>query len=413
MTKTKLHLFEGFGLELEYMIVRADTLAVLPIADKLLFAEGGSYDDVERGPVAWSNELALHVIELKTNGPAPSLQPLAAAFDKDVQHINAWLSGQGGQLMPGGMHPFMDPAKETQLWPHEHSAVYEAFNRIFNCSGHGWSNLQSTHLNLPFADDAEFGQLHAAIRLLLPLTPALAASSPVMDGRLQRFLDSRLHVYQDNAIRVPSVAGAIVPEPAFSRKDYEMSILARIYHDLQEEDPAGTLQHEWVNARGAIARFDRNTIELRLLDVQECPAADVAIAALITAVLRAQVAERWCSLADQKTWGVKPLAKILRHVIVEGPDALVDDADYLRLYGFPGAKATVGELWQHLAEQVWPAGDAEAKPFRPALDVILRQGPLAKRIVAAVGRDSSKVRLRHIYGDLCACLAEGRQFTGL
>ena len=69
-----LHLFEAIGIELEYMIVDARTLAVRPIADQLL-AAAGSVDgsDVERGAVAWSNELALHVIEIKTNGPVARL----------------------------------------------------------------------------------------------------------------------------------------------------------------------------------------------------------------------------------------------------------------------------------------------------------------------------------------------------
>ena len=31
---------------------------------------------------------------------------------------------------------------------------------------------------VPFADDAEFGRLHAAIRLALPIAPGIAASSP-------------------------------------------------------------------------------------------------------------------------------------------------------------------------------------------------------------------------------------------
>ena len=55
--------------------------------------------------------------------------------------------------MPGGAHPWMDPARETRLWPHEDNEIYEAFDRIFGCTGHGWSNLQCVHLNLPFDDD--------------------------------------------------------------------------------------------------------------------------------------------------------------------------------------------------------------------------------------------------------------------
>ena len=36
-----------------------------------------------------------------------------------------------------------------------------------------------------------------------------------------------------------------------------------------------------MNSRGAIARFDRNAIEIRVIDVQECPKADLAIAIFI------------------------------------------------------------------------------------------------------------------------------------
>jgi hypothetical protein len=86
-------------------------------------------------------------------------------------------------LLPTGAHPLMDPFTETRLWPHEHKEIYNLYNRIFDCRGHGWSNLQSTHLNLPFSGDAEFKKLHAAIRLLLPLIPALSASTPLLDGK--------------------------------------------------------------------------------------------------------------------------------------------------------------------------------------------------------------------------------------
>lgn len=57
-----LHAFDGYGIELEYMIVDRDTLAVRPIADRLVGEDG----EVSRGHYAWSNEVVLHVIELKT-----------------------------------------------------------------------------------------------------------------------------------------------------------------------------------------------------------------------------------------------------------------------------------------------------------------------------------------------------------
>jgi carboxylate-amine ligase len=128
-----LHLLEAFGIELEYMIVSAADLAIRPIADELILEAGGRYDeDVARGPIAWSNELALHVIELKTNGPAASLAGLAGAFAEEVAYINALLAPAEARLLPTAMHPWMDPFAELRLWPHENDVIYRTFDRIFD-----------------------------------------------------------------------------------------------------------------------------------------------------------------------------------------------------------------------------------------------------------------------------------------
>lgn len=98
-----LRLFEGVGIELEYMIVDAEGLQVSPIADKLLEMVGGGYEtEVELGPLAWSNELVLHVIELKTNGPSPSLAGLGGTFQRDIERIRSLLAGLGADLLPMG-----------------------------------------------------------------------------------------------------------------------------------------------------------------------------------------------------------------------------------------------------------------------------------------------------------------------
>ena len=99
--KPAYHLFDCFGVELEYMIVRRDTLDVFPAADRVLHAVAGAYDsEVEIGEIAWSNELALHVIELKTSGPASALTGLAAKFQDSVRRINAILAEHDAMLMP-------------------------------------------------------------------------------------------------------------------------------------------------------------------------------------------------------------------------------------------------------------------------------------------------------------------------
>jgi len=409
MTARALGLFEAVGVELEYMIVAADNLSVLPVADEVLRAAAGEIvSEVEMGRLSWSNELCLHVIELKTNGPAPDFQGLAEAFAADASRINAILAPLGGRLMPGGAHPSMDPARETKLWNHEYSPVYAAYDRIFDCTGHGWSNLQSMHINLPFAGDEQFGRLHAAIRLLLPIMPALAASTPMLDARLTGFMDSRLEVYRSNSRRVPSVTGLVVPEPVFTKADYQRVILDPMYADMAPLDPEGTLRREWLNSRGAIARFERDAIEIRVLDTQERPAADLAVAALVTAALAALCREQFGGFAGQRQWPVEPLAELLMRCVRDADDALIADADYAACLGYTGpTPCTAGDLWRHLAHVLPAPPDGLGEAMR----VILEQGCLAKRLTTALGPEPNTARVRSVYERLCACLRDNEAFT--
>jgi glutamate---cysteine ligase / carboxylate-amine ligase len=398
-----LHLFEGVGVELEYMIVDRESLKVRPIADQVLQAAAGELmNEIERGPLAWSNELVMHVIELKTNGPAASLSGLAPLFQENVRAINELLVPANACLMPSATHPWMDPHAETRLWPHDDATIYNAFNRIFDCRGHGWSNLQSVHLNLPFGDDEEFVRLHAAIRLVLPLIPGIAAASPFLDGRATGLLDSRLEAYRKNCARISSVTGHVIPEPVESIADYHERILQRIYDDLAPHDPEGVLRYEWVNARGAIARFDRQTIEIRVVDIQECPLADLAVLGAIARAVKG------FSDADQglrrkiNALASDRLLESLLKTIREGENAVIDDAEYLACLGVPGP-ARVAEIWAALVARFGELSDAEAG----ALEKILTHGTLAtrmQRLTDPVDPENLHATCRA----LCQCLEHGQ-----
>jgi gamma-glutamyl:cysteine ligase YbdK (ATP-grasp superfamily) len=412
-----LHLFEGYGVELEYMIVDAETLSVLPIADQLLRNDAGEFvNEVEHGALCWSNELSLHVIELKVNGPVASLDGLHRTFQEHVAEINARLEPLGGRLMPTAMHPWMDPHTETRLWPHDHNAIYEAFDRVFGCRGHGWSNLQSVHLNLPFADEDEFARLHAAIRLLMPIMPALAASSPIVELHVNGVLDNRMEVYRTNCARIPSVTGLVIPEPVFTPEAYRRDVLERMYRDIAPFDPEGTLQDEWLNARGAIARFERNTIEIRVLDVQECPQADLAIIWAVVGVLKALCDERVAPLRDQQAWPVEPLYAVFLDVVRDAESAVITDRAYLESLGLNIPSATAGELWQHLIETYVAAkapGARRAPEYLEPLRHITQHGTLARRILRALNEDTSQAHVAALYRTLCNCLAEGEMLQRL
>ncbi|MEZ4700502.1 MAG: glutamate-cysteine ligase family protein [Rhodothermales bacterium] len=403
-----LGLFDAFGVELEYMIVDRDTLAVKPVADELIRSVTGSYrSDVENGAIGWSNELVNHVIELKTNGPAPSLTGLADAFHANVLQVNARLAGLNAMLLPTGAHPLMDPYTETVLWPHEFSEVYQLYNRIFDCRGHGWSNLQSTHLNLPFADEAEFGRLHAAIRLVLPIIPALTASSPLLDGAYTGFADSRLETYRHNQELIPAIAGKVIPEPVFTEADYRARIYEPIRQGIEPYDTQGILKYTFINSRGAIARFDRGAIEIRVIDIQECPAADIAILAGVVAVLRALVDERWVDYPAQQAWGEEALSGIFLEVVRSGEDAVITDPRYLEALGVPPKPTRAGEVWGLLIEAVGEALDTDT---RSVLRYIVDHGTLTSRIRRSIGASPVSDTIRVTYRQLAACLAENRLF---
>jgi gamma-glutamyl:cysteine ligase YbdK (ATP-grasp superfamily) len=402
-------LFQGYGIELEYMLVGIEDSNVLPIADRVLEKLAGEIrNEVEVESVSWSNELVLHVLELKNTRPAPALVPLADLFSDHVKRMNAIIEPMGATLMPAAMHPWMRPREEARLWPHEGREIYQAFDRVFDCRRHGWANLQSAQLNLSFGDDEEFGRLHAAIRLVLPILAALAAASPIAEGEITGLLDTRLEVYRKNGEKIRGMTGEVIPEPVFSRSAYEREIFEPLFQEITVHDPDGTLRHPWLNARGAIAQFGRDAIEIRVLDVQECPRADVAICAAVTAVISSLVSGRFSDYDRQRSWPVAPLAEIFLATLRDAELTVIRNREYLRLFDYPERDGLARDLWQHLLEAL--AGTA-AGLDSPYLGIILSEGPLARRMLRALGPNPRREDIQNVYRALSRCLEEGASFS--
>jgi glutamate---cysteine ligase / carboxylate-amine ligase len=402
--------FSAYGIEIEYAIVDRESLDVRPLACQLL--DGLAAHDRAAGvsgPSPWSNELVAHVVELKNVQPTQRLESLCSAFQEQVRLADATLAPSGARLLPGGMHPWMRPSEETVLWPDDPAGIYAAFDRIFDCRRHGWANLQSMQINLPFADDEQFARLHAAVRLILPLVPALAASSPVVEGRAADYLDYRLEVYRTNASAVPLVSGCIIPETISGSADYRERILEPLYAQIAGRDPSGVLRHEWLNARGAIARFDRNAIEVRLADSQECVIADLAVAAAIAAAVEASYVQTWCGLAAQRALSTAALVDILSSCTKAGERAIIRDPDYLCALGLPSSFCSAADVWRHLIRSCG-SRDAAASWWQPTIEALLDRGTLASRILRAIDGDFSRRRLRDVYTELCVCLEHGKAF---
>lgn len=404
----KHHLFEVYGIELEYMLVNTASLEVMPIVDKLLTTKNGELtSDIDNGTIAWSNELVAHVVELKTNGPSKNLNTLSDEFHKNILEINTLLKPLNASLLPTASHPLMNPLKDTQLWKHSYSEVYALYNRIFNCKGHGWSNVQSTHINLPFFDDAEFEQLHAAIRIILPLIPALCASSPILEGKKTGFKDTRLEYYKTNQKELPLLTGLVIPEQVFSKTDYHNVIFEPIKKAIKPYDNDNILDHLFLNSRGAIARFDRNAIEIRLVDIQECPKADIAVCVLIIEAVKLLVYTSKAPLNIQKSFSKELLYEILNTCIKNGEDALISNIEFLNIFEL---KQTTSA--QNIWKVIFNVTKSNIDPSHyNAIETILEAGTLSSRILKAIGNDVTENNIKQVYNSLANCLNTNKMFT--
>jgi len=403
-------LFEALGIEIEIMIVDSSTLDVKPVADELIRSFAGEWsNEFERGRASWCNEIVMHLLELKTTSAASSPAAAAPLFLGEINAINERLDRFGARLMPGGAHPWMDPKVETKLWPHEYREIYEQYDRIFDCRRHGWANLQSIHLNLPFRSDDDFGRLHSASRVLLPVIPALAASTPILDMRHAGFLDHRMEVYRTNSAIIPSMTGEVIPERVFTEEDYKRKVFDPLFAELAPFDPDNVLSGEWANARGAIARFDRGSIEIRTIDAQESIMADMAVASAICHAVQSLTVGPLADFKNQSAWDISPLKSVHEETVRKGGDAVITDRNYISLFGLKEKKLSAMELWMGIIEGLKGKCAVEDELIS-TLDFITRHGCLASRLLKVSGTKPKKGLMHEIALEMCRCLAEDRMF---
>jgi gamma-glutamyl:cysteine ligase YbdK (ATP-grasp superfamily) len=406
-------LLEVFGIEIEYGIADARTLDPAPYADWLLTEATGVRRacDYEDGNLGWSNELVNHVLEFKNIQPVHDASGLVEDFQRNVRQANRLLQERGCRLFPTGMHPWMRPNRETRLWPFEANEIYSTYDRIFDCRRHGWANVQSVQINVSFSGDKEFALLHAASRLILPLTPALAASSPFTEGAFSGSLDARLHHYRTNSTLIPLITGDVIPEPIYDEASYRKLIFEPLFEAIAPHDPERLLRQLFLNARGAIPRFDRGAIELRLADAQECPAADLSISLALLSGLRYLIHSSPVSHAEQAAFPTKALSTLLNQAAKEGAATRVQDPALARIFGATHRDdLTLGDLWQTILRHDSDHVKAIPSEHHRVLHTILEQGTLADRILRATGKSPDHAKLHSVYGRVADCLEAGTLF---
>lgn len=406
--------WEVTGLELEYPVVDRD-LNVVPLVEEALAALAGRpCSDVELGRVGYSNEIVDHVLEVKNAVPHRSLPQAEEDLVEGVRRLALVLDNRWrARLLPGGMHPWFRPEK-SRLWRRSNRKIYETYARLFDVRSHGWANVQAVHVNLPFGSPEEATAMMNAARLLVPYLPAMAASSPLVEGELTGAVDNRVTWLLGHQARLPESMARLVPEPLEKFADYRRDILGPMYAAIDRLPDAQALRHEFLNARGAVFKASRESMEVRILDVQECVAMDVALAWFTRRALR----DLARSLDELRPATQQALEEDLLVVARDGSRARVW-APHLPLERYRDEHGRVEArhvLAWHL-ERIDTRVPADEQRYVDLCGATIQNGSLSERLRAwllpvADQEEAFTERARRTWIELADCLLENRPWAG-
>jgi len=390
------------GPEHEFSVID-EKLQPLPIVDKVIKdVHGRIVNNVDLGEFSFGKELQAHVAEFKANTPFDSPEVFEETMHNAVLRILDFLEKRyGARLLGLGMHPSLLLDK-VKVWSHRDRQIYEALSRIFNLNQHGWLNIQSFQLNLPFKNEHEAVRLYNALASLLPYLPAIAASSPIYESKIGDYVDNRLHFYLMNQTEVPSITGDIIPEYVGSFEEYEKTTIRQYSYDLAKVNaPRCLLNKEWLNSRGAVIRFDRRAVEIRIMDEQECVKSDVALSCLIRAVLRG-------ILQQEEVFEHLPhdvLVNNLHAVIRDGLDALVQHPK----------GSTARQVCRHLLRIAEENASSEEKKYLGIIKRRIENGNLSDLILKEVTKKVLKTdfgeAILEVYSSLASSLERNRVYA--
>jgi len=354
---------------------------------------------VEQPDFTFGKELQLHVMEVKASEPFKSPQLFEEAMQNAVTTLLVFLEKKyRAHLLGTGMHPLLR-LEETRVWPHRHKKIYEEYGKIFNLKRHGWLNIQSFHLNLPYSNEAEGVRLHNLLAGVCVYLPAISASSPIYEGAFGSNVDNRLFFYKENQREVPSITGDVVPEHIFSFNQYKKDVIGKYSQDLAKVGAGKTiLFKEWVNSRGVIFRFDRKALEVRVMDEQECIKSDVALSCFVRAAVRGLMAEE----AEPLPHNV--LVNDFNKVIAKGLDAKVQH---------PEGK-TARHVCQYYYKLALENAEEDEKNYLWLVKERIEKGNLSdlirERITAKTQRTAFVEAVRSVYSTLIKCLADNQPY---
>ncbi len=338
-------------------------------------------------------------MEIKANEPFKTPFEFEETMQNAVTALNQIVQKHGALLLGTGMHPLLK-LQDTAVWPHYHKKIYQQYGKIFNLNQHGWLNIQSFHLNLPYQKEADAIQIHNQLSNLCTYLPAIAASSPIFEGKEGPDIDNRLQFYKVNQKEVPLITGDVIPEYVTSFSQYKQEVIGNYSKDLASAGTDKTLlNREWVNSRGVIFRFDRCALEVRVMDEQECIKSDVALACFVRASLRGLIA------SNDELFPHDLLVKDFNVVVKDGLNARVSS---------PHGK-TARQVCKHFFDLAQIYANDEEKEYLWLVAKRIEEGSLSERIRANVLRRAQKTDFHQaivdVYSTLIKCLSDNEIYS--
>ena len=374
-------------------VVRAGSLKASDVDAELLAELNGSVVSGTPKALSWGSGPAGHLIVLSTAQPIDDTAQAHAAMHAEVVRASTTLEDRNLLLLPAGVHPFLAGSITTP-------ATFPGADHA------GWRNNQCLVVKLPFTDD-DLAKVLAAVRVLLPILPVLSAASPIIEGRIGPSLDMRLVLQSQRFSAWSALAGPLIPEAVFTRDEYYRTVFTPIVKALADIGMHDTADIMAMDSRSATANFDPDHIELKVLDGQESIGANMALAELVVAVLRKLCNGRWISTYVQRAWDAADLTEILQNVLRNGPQAVIDDQQYLRTFGCDAESMSAARLWEHIIAQL---GKQLSTRCRDHAMFMLREGNLAQRILKGTGASPDMDKLRSVYERVCSSLLRDEAF---
>jgi gamma-glutamyl:cysteine ligase YbdK (ATP-grasp superfamily) len=174
------------------------------------------------------------------------------------------------------------------------------------------------------------------------------------------------------------MAGDIIPEYINSFKEYRQITINNYTEELQKlKAPECLLNKEWLNSRGAVFRFDRKAIEIRIMDEQECIKTDVALSCFIRASLREMLSRRELYLP--------------REVLIEDLNSVIKGGLKAKVQHPRGP--TARDVCRYHFRMALESASLEEKKYLPIIKKRIEEGSLSNLIRRDVLKKAQKTDL--------------------